>query len=381
MTVPGTETMPDTALASLAADEARAAAIDARVRGVVRDDVLAMRAYHAPRGDGMLKLDAMENPYPLPEDLRARIGAAAASAPINRYPDATAEALKQSLRESFALGDGVDLVLGNGSDELIAMLTALVARPGATIVAPEPSFVMYRVSAAIANLRYVGVPLGEDFALDVDAMRAAIARERPALVWLAFPNNPTGNLFDTAAIEAIVREAPGIVAIDEAYYAFANRSFILRARDFDNVIVVRTVSKIGMAALRLGYAVGDPGWMRELDKLRPPYNVGTLTQVVAPILLAETALLESQAKAIVDERERLHAALAALPRVRAFPSRANFVLARFADANATFEHLRRAGILVKNMHGTHPALAQCLRITVGTIEDNDRVLAALGPRP
>jgi histidinol-phosphate aminotransferase len=240
---------------------------------------------------------------------------------------------------------------------------------------------MYKVSAAIANLRYVGVPLAADFALDVEAMRAAIARERPALVWLAFPNNPTGNLFDTAAIEAIVREAPGIVAIDEAYYAFANRSFILRARDFDNVVVVRTVSKIGMAALRLGYAVGDPGWMHELDKLRPPYNVGSLTQAIAPILLAETALLETQAKAIVDERERLHAALAALPGVRAFPSRANFVLARFADANATFEQLRRAGILVKNMHGAHPALAQCLRITVGTPDDNDRVLAALGPRP
>ncbi len=361
--------------------DARKAGIAARVHAVVRDDVLAMRGYLAPRGDGMIKLDAMENPYPLPEDVRARVAAAVADVAINRYPDAGADALKHALREAFALGDGVDLVLGNGSDELIAMLTALVARPGATIVAPEPSFVMYRVSAAIANVRYVGVPLGADFALDADAMLTAIARERPALVWLAFPNNPTGNLFDTAAIEAVIRAAPGLVAIDEAYYAFANRSFILRAREFANVIVVRTVSKIGMAALRLGYAVGDPGWMHELDKLRPPYNVNALTQAVAPLLLAETALLAEQAEAVCAGRERLHAALATLPGVRAFPSHANFVLARVTDANATFEHLRREGILVKNMHGTHPALAQCLRFTVGTPEENDALLRALATTP
>jgi histidinol-phosphate aminotransferase len=357
--------------------EARVAAIATRVRAVVRDDVQAMRAYHAPRAAGMIKLDAMENPYPLPPEVRAKVAAAVAGVAINRYPDAAAEELKGVLRDAFALGDGVDLVLGNGSDELIALLTALVARPGATVLAPEPSFVMYAISARIANLRYVGVPLRADFALDLDAMLAAIARERPALVWLAFPNNPTGNLFDIAAIEAVVRAAPGIVAIDEAYYAFANRSFILRAREFDNVIVVRTVSKVGMAGLRLGYAVGDPGWMRELDKLRPPYNVNALTQAVAPVLLGEQALLAEQARAIGAERERVTGALTGMPGIAVFPSCANFVLVRCADANATFEQLRNDGILVKNMHGTHPLLAQCLRLTIGTPEENDALIAAL----
>jgi len=361
--------------ASLDAHEAE---VVARVHATVRDDVRAMHAYAVPRSEGLIKLDAMENPYPLPADVRAKIAAAVANVAVNRYPDAAAESTKQALRHAFALGDGVEIVLGNGSDELIAMLTALVARPGATIVAPEPSFVMYRVSAAIANVRYVGVPLGADFALDVDAMLAAIARDRPALVWLAFPNNPTGNLFDIAAIESVIRAAPGLVAIDEAYYAFANRSFLLRAREFSNVIVVRTVSKIGMAALRLGYAVGDPAWMRELEKLRPPYNVNALTQAVAPLLLAEEALLAGQAKAICAERERVAAALAALPGVRGWPTHTNFVLARFADADATFDHLRDAGILVKNMHGTHPSLANCLRITVGTPAENDALLHALG---
>jgi histidinol-phosphate aminotransferase len=352
--------------------------IASRVRATVRDDVRAMHAYAVPRSDGLIKLDAMENPYPLPAAVRAELAAAVANVAVNRYPDATAEATKQALRHAFALPDGVDIVLGNGSDELISMLTALVARPGATIIAPEPSFVMYGVSAKIANVRYVGVPLGVDFALDVDAMLAAIARERPALVWLAFPNNPTGNLFDIAAIETIVRAAPGLVAIDEAYYAFANRSFLLRAREFANMIVVRTVSKIGMAALRLGYAVGDPAWMRELDKLRPPYNVNSLTQAVAPVLLAEEGLLAEQAQAICAERERIAATLATLADVRVWPTHTNFVLARFADAPATFDELRGAGILVKNMHGTHPSLANCLRITVGTPSENDALLHALG---
>jgi histidinol-phosphate aminotransferase len=364
-----------------ASADAHEASVAARVRATVRDDVLVMHAYAVPRSDGLIKLDAMENPYPLPAEVRARIAAAVANVAVNRYPDAAAEATKQALRRAFALGDGVDVVLGNGSDELISMLTALVARDGATIIAPEPSFVMYGVSAKLANLRYVGVPLGPDFALDVDAMLAAIARERPVLVWLAFPNNPTGNLFDTAAIEAVLRAAPGLVVIDEAYYAFANRSFLLRAREFANVIVVRTVSKIGMAALRLGYAVGDPAWMRELEKLRPPYNVNSLTQAVAPLLLAEEALLAGQARAICAERERVAAEMAALPRVHVWPTHANFVLVRFADAEATFDDLRRAGILVKNMHGTHPSLANCLRITVGTASENDALLRALGAHP
>ena len=361
--------------------DSRGADVLARVRSTVRDDIRAMHAYAVPRADGMVKLDAMENPYPLPADVRAKLAAAVANVAINRYPDTTAEATKQALRHAFALGDGVDIVLGNGSDELISMLTALVARPGATIVAPEPSFVMYGVSAKLAGVRYVGVPLGDDFALDAGAMLAAIARERPALVWLAFPNNPTGNLFDVAAIEAVVRAAPGLVAIDEAYYAFANRSFLLRAREFANVVVVRTVSKIGMAALRLGYAVGDPAWMRELDKVRPPYNVNALTQAVAPLLLAEESLLAGQAQAICAERDRVAAALGALPRVKVWPTHTNFVLARFADAGVTFDNLRRDGILVKNMHGTHPSLANCLRITVGTPDENDALLRAIGARP
>jgi len=229
------------------------------------------------------------------------------------------------------------------------------------MLAPEPTFVMYRQNAIYAGMRFVGVPLKEGFALDAAAMLAAIERERPALIFLAYPNNPTGNLFPAAEIEAILRAAPGLVVVDEAYYAFADASFLPRVAEFPNLVVLRTVSKIGMAGLRLGYAVAAPEWTSELDKVRQPYNLNALTQ----------------AATLKAERSRLHAALAALPGVVVFRTQTNFVLARVPDAPRWFDRLREAGILVKNLHGWHASLEHCLRITVGTPAENDALFAAL----
>jgi histidinol-phosphate aminotransferase len=347
------------------------------VTATVRPEIRALRAYAVARADGMIKLDAMENPYPLPQAVRERLAAALASVPVNRYPDGGADAVKSALRRAFGIPETAGLILGNGSDELIQIVTTAVARPGAVILAPEPSFVMYRLNALYAGTRFVGVPLLPDFSLDAGAVLAAIARERPALVWLAYPNNPTGNLFAAAGVEAILRAAPGMVVVDEAYHAFADASFLPRLAEFPNLVVLRTVSKIGMAGLRLGYAVAAPEWTTELNKVRPPYNLNALTQAAAPILLAEDELLAEQAARIKVERSRLHAALCALPDVAAFPTRTNFVLARVPDAPRWFDRLRETGILVKNLHGWHPSLEHCLRITVGTPAENDALLAAL----
>jgi histidinol-phosphate aminotransferase len=226
-------------------------------------------------------------------------------------------------------------------------------------------------------MRFVGVPLDETFALDAVAMLAAIQCEQPALIFLAYPNNPTGNCFPATEIEEILRAATGLVVVDEAYYAFANASFLARVAEFPNLVVLRTVSKIGMAGLRLGYAVAAPEWTTEFDKVRQPYNLNALTQAVAPLLLAEGGLLAEQAATLKAERSRLHAALAGLPGVVAFLTQTNFVLARVPDAPRWFDRLREAGILVKNLHGWHPLLANCLRITVGTPAENDALLAAL----
>ena len=349
----------------------------ARVAATVRDDIRKTAAYSTSKPSGMIELHANENPWPLPASLRGEIAATVAEAAVNRYPEGAGERVKQSLARAMPIPAGAAIVLGNGSDELIQIVTAAIARPGATVLAPDPTFVMYRIYAMHSGVRYVPAPLRADFSLDDDAFAAAIARERPSLVWLASPNNPTGRALPLASIERILAAAPGLVVVDEAYYAFADDSFLPRVLDFPNLIVVRTVSKIGMAGLRLGYAAAHPAWIAELEKVRPPYNINVLTQVVVPVLLRHGALLGEQAAAIRRERARMAAALAALRRVTVFPSHANFLLVRVPDAGHWFGTLREAGILVKNVDGWHPLLANCLRITIGTPAENNAVVEAL----
>jgi histidinol-phosphate aminotransferase len=343
---------------------------------VVRPELRALTAYAVAKASGMIKLDAMESPFALPAAVREKLSAAAAAVPVNRYPDGAADGVKAALRSAFAIPERFAVMLGNGSDELIQIITMALARPGAAMLAPEPTFVMYARNALYTGMRFVGVPLRGDFSLDAGAMLDAIARERPALVYLAYPNNPTGNLFSAADVEAIVRAAPGLVVVDEAYHAFAGASFLPRLADFANLLVLRTVSKIGMAGLRLGYAIAAPAWIAEFEKVRQPYNLNALTQAVAPVLLSETTLLDHWAATLRSERARLEADLAEIAGVRVFPTRTNFVLARVPDASRWFEALARAGLLVKNLHGAHALLAHCLRITVGTPAENDALLLA-----
>ena len=347
-------------------------------RDLVRNEVLEMHAYHVPPATGMVKLDAMENPYRLPPEIAQEMGRRLGAVPVNRYPDPTAHALKARLRAAMAIPDALQVVLGNGSDELIQMLSLALARPGAAVLAPQPSFVMYRVSAIAAGMRFVDVPLAADFTLDEPAMLAAIREHRPALTWIAYPNNPTGNLFDRGAILRIVAASPGLVAVDEAYYAFSGGASLLdEVGRHPNLVLVRTVSKLGLAGLRLGLAVGTADWMGELEKLRPPYNVNVLTAAAAELLLEHHAVLDEQTRRIVADRASLEAALDRIPGARRFPSAANFVLVRVADAPRAFEGLRARGILVKNLHGSHPHLAHCLRLTVGTPDENAKLLEAL----
>ena len=346
-------------------------------KDLVREEVLALTAYHVGEAAGMVKLDAMENPYVLPQALRREIAALVAGAPLNRYPNPQAPELKARLRQAMAIPEAFEILLGNGSDELIHIMVQAMARPGAVVLAPEPTFVMYRAYALVNRMRYVGVPLAPDFTLDCARMLAAIEEHQPALTFIAYPNNPTGNLFPEADVLRILQASSGVVVLDEAYHAFAQKSFLHRLAEYPNLIVMRTLSKIGMAGLRLGYAAGSPAWMREFDKVRPPYNVNVLTQTVAEKLLAHADVLEQQAAAIRGERVRLNAELERMDGVTAFASDANFVLARVPDAGKAFAGMKSRGVLVKMLHGSHPLLAQCLRITVGTAEENTQCLAAL----
>ena len=357
-------------------DRAQPSGAAGLVASLVRPELRALSAYAVAKAEGMVKLDAMENPHPLPAAQKAALAVALARVPINRYPDGGADEVRDALRRALAIPPSLGLLVGNGSDELIQIVTATLARPGAAMLAPEPSFVMYRMNATYSGMRFVGVPLAADFSLDLPAMLGAIERERPALVYLAYPNNPTGNLFPAREVEAVIRAAPGLVVVDEAYYAFAGASFLPRLPEFANLLVLRTMSKVGMAGLRLGYAVAAPEWIAEFNKLRQPYNVNALTQAAVAALLADTAWIDEQARAIRAERERLAAALARIPGTTVFPTQANFIVVRVADATRLFEGLKARRILVKNLDGWHPLLERCLRITVGTPAENDLLLAA-----
>lgn len=347
------------------------------IQRVVREDVRSIKAYPVANAAGMVKLDAMENPYRLPDAVRAELAQALAEAVVNRYPDPAAPGLKARLRAAVGVPAGMEVLLGNGSDEIITIATTVLARPGMVVLAPEPSFVMYRMSAQFAHCRYVGVPLRADFTLDIEAFLARIEELKPALVWLAYPNNPTGNLFHEDDIARIARAAPGLVVVDEAYHIFAGRSFIGRLEAFPNVMVMRTVSKIGLAGIRLGYAVGHPEWIAELDKARPPYNVSVLTQTAGDVLLRHMSVFDEQARQILDDRDALVGRLAAMPRIETFPTAANFVLVRVPDAERVVGALKARRILVRNFNGSHPLLANCLRFTVGTSDENELLLAAL----
>ena len=343
---------------------------------VIRDDVRAMNAYFVPAPTGMVKLDAMENPYGLPEPLRREIAEALASAELNRYPDPTAPALVARLRSAMDLPRECALLLGNGSDEIIHLVLEACARPGAVVMAPSPTFVMYSVYAKLCGLRYVPAPLNADFTLDAGRFIAALDAHRPAVVFLAYPNPPAGNLFPDSELERVIAAAPGLVVVDEAYQPFARRSFMDRLARFPNLVLLRTLSKLGLAGIRLGYLVGRPEWIREFDKARSPYNVNVLTQLVAERVLARPEVLDEQARTICAERARLAERLRALPGVVPYASDANFVLARMPRALDVFEELKRRRVLVR-CFPEHPLVKDCLRLTVGTPAENDRLLEAL----
>jgi histidinol-phosphate aminotransferase len=344
---------------------------------LLRQDILSLHAYHVQPSPGMVKLDAMENPYLLPEKIRTEVTQAVANAAINRYPDADAQSLKKNIKAASGLPPEMDVLLGNGSDEIIQLLAMAVAKPGATLMSVEPSFVMYKMIATFTGMNYVGVPLTDDFSLDLSAMLEAIERHQPALIFLAYPNNPTGNLFDAAAIVQIIEAANGLVVVDEAYYAFAGDSFLPKLGRYANLLVMRTFSKLGMAGLRLGFLAGSKIWLEQLEKLRLPYNVGVLTQAVAEILLQHHEVLLQQAEQIKLDRIWLFERLVGTVDVHAYPSEANFILFRLPHAAKVFEGLKQRGVLIKKLDGGHPALLDCLRVTVGTAEENELFVRAL----
>jgi histidinol-phosphate aminotransferase len=342
---------------------------------LIRPEILALKAYHVADSEGMVKLDAMENPYALPAELRRALAEHLARVDLNRYPDPTGRKLRELLARKMHVPAGMEILLGNGSDDLIQIVTFACARPGAAMMFPAPTFVMYQMNAALSGMRALPYALRKDYTLDRDGFVARVKVEQPALVFIAWPNNPTGVLYPEEDVVAVLRAAPGLVVLDEAYHVFARKSFLPRLAEFPNLVVMRTVSKLGLAGIRLGYLVGRPAWIDEFNKVRQAYNVNALTQAAAAFVLERLDVLEAQADKVLAEREPLGKALAALPGVTVFPSAANFFLVRVPDAGRAYEALKRQGVLVRNFNA--PGLENCLRITVGTPDENRILLTAM----
>ena len=354
--------------------------LNAKLQSRIRQDVQSMHAYAVQDSAGMVKLDAMENPHRLPAALQAELGRRLGALALNRYPDGRVNDLRAALAAYAQMPDGFDIMLGNGSDELISLLAMACDVPGAAIVSPVPGFVMYAMSAQLQGLQFIGVPLTADFELDEAAMLAAVAEHRPAITYLAYPNNPTANLWDGAVIENIVNavgEQGGLVVMDEAYQPFASKSYIDRIARHSHVLLLRTMSKFGLAGVRLGYLMGPGALIAEIDKVRPPYNISVLNYECALFALEHQQVFTAQAQEIRAQRAMLLEALGEMKNVKTWPSDANMILIRVPDAAKTFDGMKARGVLVKNVSKMHPLLANCLRLTVGTAGENPKMLAAL----
>jgi histidinol-phosphate aminotransferase len=346
----------------------------------IRQDVQSMHAYAIQDSVGMVKLDAMENPFRLPPELQKALGERLGALALNRYPDGRVNDLRSALATHAGMPEGYDIMLGNGSDELISLLALACDVPGASVLAPVPGFVMYAMSAQLQGLDFHGVPLTVDFELDEAAMLDAIAAHKPSIVYLAYPNNPTGNLWNDESIEKIIiaqGAQGGLVVMDEAYQPFASQTYLDRMVKHAHVLLMRTLSKFGLAGVRLGYMMGPQALIAEIDKVRPPYNISVLNYECGLFALSHADVFADQAKALRCQRDALQRALAALPGAQPFPSEANMILVRVAEAAQTFDKLKAQGILVKNVSKLHPLLNNCLRLTVGTESENNQLLLAL----
>jgi histidinol-phosphate aminotransferase len=344
-----------------------------------RKEVLALSAYKVADASGLIKLDAMENPYSWPDQIKSQWLETLKDCQLNRYPDPEAKQLTNTLKQVYKIPEQFDVLLGNGSDEIIQLLL-MALPPDAQVLAPDPGFVMYKLLSQCLGLTYHGIPLlADNFDLDLPAMLSAIETHQPSLIFLAYPNNPTGNLFNADAIRQIIKKTDGLVILDEAYAPFADASFIDELPNYENLLVMRTVSKLGLAGLRLGYIAGAPAIIEQLNKIRLPYNINILTQASTNFAFTHSALFEEQTAKIRAERSLLLDSLNELDGITAYPSAANFILFRTQKnrADGIFAAIKNQGVLIKNLNPQGGLLADCLRVTIGKPEENAAFLNAL----
>ncbi len=353
---------------------------DEKIIHLIRPDVQKAQAYHEPPARGLIKLDAMESPYTWPAYLRGEWLEELQGVTLNRYPDPQSTELKARLRQVFDIPAGLEMMVANGSDELIQIINLAMNGSGNKIMAAEPTFSMFQMIATYVGMEFVGVPLREkDFSLNMPLMLEAIAEHKPAVIYLAYPNNPSGNLFTEEEIVQLLEATSSLIVIDESYHAYSGVSMMGLMERYDNLLIMRSLSKIGLAGLRLGYLVGHAKWMAQIDKLRLPFNVNVLTQFTVEFALNYYDVILEQVDQIRRDRTWVAENIRRLKGIEMFPSEANFILFRVGEGRGdrVDSRLRNKGILLKNLNYNSPQLHDCLRVTIGKPSENVAFLSAL----
>ncbi|RUM31154.1 MAG: histidinol-phosphate transaminase [Aquifex sp.] len=343
---------------------------------MISNRIKSLSAYKTEVSPASVRLSSNEFPYDFPEDIKAKILEEIKKIPLNKYPDPEAKELKEIIADFFGVKTE-NVILGNGSDELIYYISMAIGELYLPVYIPIPTFPMYEISAKVLGRPTVSVPLQEDFDIDLNRSLERIREEKPVLGYFAYPNNPTGNLFSREKIEKI-REEGIFCAIDEAYYHYSGETFLEDALNREDTVVLRTLSKIGMASLRVGILIGKEEIVRELNKVRLPFNITYPSQIMAKVILTEGRnFLEEKIKEVIKERERVYEGMKKIEGVEVFPSTANFLLFRtIFSAHEVYEELLKRDVLVRNVSYL-PRLNRCLRVSIGKPRENDRFLEAL----
>ena len=342
-----------------------------------REALRTFKPYMPAQEEGFIRLNANENPFPLPTEVKAEIAREIMACEVARYSDSSATLLRSKLA-AYTGYPPEAIVAGNGSSELIQLLMHAFLGSGQRIVGGDPTFTMYMVIARVAGVQSVEVPLLSDFSVDTEAMIATAQREEARMIFLCTPNNPTGNPMPRVDVLRVIAETDCLVVVDEAYGEFASDSFLPLVQEHPRVVVLRTLSKaFGLAGIRVGYAVAGEVVARELNKVRLPYNLNSLSQLAACVVLDYQELIKERVELIKAERQRLEKALFDCPGVTPFPTEANFILFQTArNAQEVDAVLKSDKILVRDF-SAHPLLPDCLRVTVGSREENDAFIASL----
>ncbi len=346
-----------------------------RLQEWIKPEVRGLRPYEAEPSGPRIRLDANESAFDFPEELKREIWETFAQAAWNRYPDSECRELRKALAEREGVS-AHQVLLGNGSDEIIRDLLVCFGGPGTRTVFPTPTFSMYRLLTIALGGTPVGVPLQADWSLDAPALQQEMAAETTRILFLSSPNNPTGNSFSAETMLDLLQGTDRLVVVDEAYRMFSGGSLVARLGDFTNLAILGTFSKaFSLAGLRVGYVVAHPEVIQTLNRVRLPYNLHAFAQAAARVALRNPDLWQAQAEQIMAERERVARALSGYPGVTVFPSQANFILVRVSGALDLRNKLAGQDIAVRGFPANE-GLSDCLRITIGLPQENDALLAA-----